>query len=290
LLYTPGVEQLFPGWARRIEAAFADEFPDASDVRVDRMRRQPMGADRGLYQLRVRWREGDQALSALLAMRPCPDAASCAREVEALEEAARAGVPAPRYWLVTPDDPPCLLFDWVAGRAFAGMYRQRLGAASAELLAELLVGLHDRTERDGAALCHGDYRPENVLLDASGRATVVGWSRAHRGDPIGDVARAVGLIEAEFGGLLRAPFLRAYRRHRPVPPDRLEALLESRRDRDATAQPDPPDRTRRRWDAPRSERADHRAGPRRDPGGPGGRLPPDARDWPPPRQRPGPRG
>jgi aminoglycoside phosphotransferase (APT) family kinase protein len=290
LLYIPNVEQLFPGWARRIEAAFADEFPDASDVRVDRIRRQPMGADRELYQLRVRWREGEPARSALLAMRLCPDAGSCVREVEALEEAGRAGVPAPAHWLVTPDDPPCLLFDWVEGRTFASMYRQRLPRASAELLAELLVQLHDGTERGGTALCHGDYRPENVLLDASGRATVVGWSHAHRGDPIRDVARAVDLIEADFGGLLRAPFLRTYRRYRPVPPDRLEALLESKRDRPTTAETDPPDRPGRRWDAPRPERADHGPRPRGDPGGPGGRLPPDARDWPPPRQRPGDRG
>jgi aminoglycoside phosphotransferase (APT) family kinase protein len=284
------VEELFPSWVRRIETAFADEFPDAADVRVDRLNRRPMGADRELYRLRVRWRERDQARSAILAMRLCPDAAGCAREVEALEEAGRAGVPAPGYWLVTPDDPPCLLFDWIDGRTFASLYRQRHPGASAEMLGELLVALHERTERGATALCHGDYRPENVLLGADGRPAVVGWSRAHRGDPIRDVARAVALIEAEFGGLLRAPFLRAYRRHRPVPPDRLEAFLESGRDRAPTEQADPADRPRRRWDPPGPERADHPARPARDPGGARGRLPPDARDRPPPRHRPGPRG
>jgi aminoglycoside phosphotransferase (APT) family kinase protein len=236
------MEQLFPAWARRIEAAFADEFPDAGDVRVDRIRRQPMGADRDLFQLRVRWREGGRARMALLAMRLCRDADGCAREAEALAEAARAGVPAPAYWLTTPDDPPCLLFDWVEGRTFTSMYRQRLAGATAELLAGLLVGLHDGTERGSSALCHGDFRGENVLLGAGDRATVVGWSRARRGDPTADVARSVELIEAEFGGLLRAPFLRAYRRHRPIPPERLEALLESRRDRATTAETDPADR------------------------------------------------
>jgi aminoglycoside phosphotransferase (APT) family kinase protein len=284
------VEQLFPVWARRLEAAFGDEFPDAADVRVDRLRRQAMGGDRDLFQLRVRWREAERAQTALLAMRLCPDAGRCAREAEALEEAGRAGVPVPAYWLITPDDPPCLLFDWVEGRTFGTMYRQRLPHASAELLAGLLAGLHDATERGGTALCHGDYRPENVLLDASGRATVVGWSHAHRGNPVGDVARAVEAIEAEFGGLLRSPFLRAYRRHRPIPPERLDALLESRCEGAVAAEADPADRPGRRRDAPRPERADHAARPRGDTGGPRGWLPPDARNRPPPGQRPRDRG
>jgi aminoglycoside phosphotransferase (APT) family kinase protein len=284
------VEELFPAWARRIERAFADEFPDASDVRVDRLRRQPMGGDRGLFQLRVRWREERQARTALLAMRLCSDAASCQREAEALEEAGRAGLPSPAYWLVTPDDPPCLLFDWVDGRTFASMYRQRLPAATAGLLADLLVELHDRTERGGSALCHGDYRPENVLLGEHDLPTIVGWREAHRGDPVADLARAVEVIEREFGGPLRAPFLRTYRRHRPVPPARLEAFLESRRDRATTAATDPPDRAGRRRDAARPGRADHAARPPGDTGGARGRLPADARDRPPPGRGAGDRG
>ena len=40
---------------------------------------------------------------------------------------------------------------------------------------------------DGAALCHGDFHPGNVLMTPRG-PVVIDWDSAGRGDPLGDVA------------------------------------------------------------------------------------------------------
>jgi aminoglycoside phosphotransferase len=204
------------GDPRRVESAFAEEFPDASRVRVDQLRPAAMGSDRDLVRLRVRWWEAGRPRAQLLAMRPAASAA----EAEALRTAERIGLPAPRYWLRMPD---ALLFEWVEGRTFATLYRARSRGVTAELLAELLARLH----ADGGAMCHGNYGPSSVLLDGRGQPTVVGWAAAHRGDRAADVARALRNVEVECGGVLRAPFLRAYRRLVPIAPDELMPFLES---------------------------------------------------------------
>jgi aminoglycoside phosphotransferase (APT) family kinase protein len=67
-------------------------------------------------------------------------------------------------------------------------------------------------------LCHGDYRPEKVLLDGNGTPWLVGWTRAGYGDPRLDLATAVVWLDDRYGAALRAPFLRIYRRTRPVEP------------------------------------------------------------------------
>ena len=195
--------------ARRIEAAFAEEFPDATGVRVDQMRPAAMGADRELVRLRVRWREGGAPKTQLLSMRR----GAAVGEAEALRKAEEIGLPAPRYWLRVGD---AVLFEWVDGRTFASMYRSRAPGVTAETLAELLAKLHVE------GLCHGDYGPSSVLLDGRLRPTVVNWARAHRGDRNRDVARAVRNVESEIGAVLRAPFLRAYRRIRPIAPEELD--------------------------------------------------------------------
>jgi tRNA A-37 threonylcarbamoyl transferase component Bud32 len=199
--------------ARRIEAAFAEEFPDATGVRVDRLETAAMGSDRELTRLRVRWREAGVPKTQLLAMRRGVKSA----EVEALRTAERIGLPAPRFWLRLAD---MLLFEWVEGRSFASLYRSRAQGVTAEVLAEQLAQLHV----EGEGLCHGDYGPSSVLLDGRLRPTVVGWARAHRGDRNRDVARAVANVERECGPVLRAPFLRAYRRIRPISPGELTEL------------------------------------------------------------------
>jgi aminoglycoside phosphotransferase (APT) family kinase protein len=48
--------------------------------------------------------------------------------------------------------------------------------------------------RDGTALCHGDFHPENVLFTARG-PVVIDWETATRGDPLGDVACTSRLIQ-----------------------------------------------------------------------------------------------
>src|SRR5579884_1179850 len=73
-----------------------------------------------------------------------------------------------------------------------------------------------------AVLCHGDYRPEKVLLKASGEPWLVGWAHAGYGDPRLDVATTALWLDEQYGGALRAPFLRIYRQTRPVEPTDLE--------------------------------------------------------------------
>ena len=202
--------------ARRIEAAFAEEFPEASHVRIDQARPAAMGVDRELVRLRVRWREGGAPKAQLLAMRQ----PAAPFEAEALRTAAQIGLPVPAYWLRTTH---ALLFEWVEGRTFASLYRSRAPGVTAETLAELLAQLHV----EGGGLCHGDYGPSSVLLDGRGRPTIVNWARAHRGDRDRDLARAVENVERECGAVLRTPFLRAYRRLRSVAPAALARFLES---------------------------------------------------------------
>jgi tRNA A-37 threonylcarbamoyl transferase component Bud32 len=196
--------------ASQIATAFAVEFPDAVGVRVDGIRPAAMGSDRELTRLRVRWRENGTPKSQLLAMR----SRSRPAEVDALLTAEQIGLPAPRFWLRLPG---AILFEWVEGRTFASLYRSRAKDATAELLGEMLARLH----LDGGGLCHGEYGPSSVLLDNRNRPTVVGWANASKGDRAADVARAVRNVEAEVGSVLRAPFLRAYRRLRPIAPEEL---------------------------------------------------------------------
>jgi len=84
---------------------------------------------------------------------------------------------------------------------------------------------------DGGALLHGDFHPGNILLSSHG-PVVIDWPNATRGDPHADVARTLLMIG---GGALppgtplvvrvgarvarrvvRAAYLRAYRRVRPL--------------------------------------------------------------------------
>jgi Ser/Thr protein kinase RdoA (MazF antagonist) len=86
-------------------------------------------------------------------------------------------------------------------------------------------------------LCHGDYHPGNILLDARG-PVVIDWENAATGDHTGDVARTLLLLRASEasirsrGGrlarralvtLLVARYLRAYERKRALDRARLAA-------------------------------------------------------------------
>ncbi len=91
---------------------------------------------------------------------------------------------------------------------------------------KLLEGLPDSDR-----LCHGDFHPANVLVDASGPVTI-DWTNARRGNPDADVART--LVTLRLGAppswtpvvlrvmalvgrsILTSAYLRSYRRLRPV--------------------------------------------------------------------------
>jgi aminoglycoside phosphotransferase (APT) family kinase protein len=66
-----------------------------------------------------------------------------------------------------------------------------------ELLpAESKKKIIDYLERlpDGTMLCHGDYHPDNILLQ-DGKAFVLDWMTASRGNPQADVARTSVLLQ-----------------------------------------------------------------------------------------------
>jgi aminoglycoside phosphotransferase (APT) family kinase protein len=102
-----------------------------------------------------------------------------------------------------------------------------LAAHALELLREL---------PDGAALCHGDFHPGNVLLSPRG-PVVIDWGNATRGDAAGDLGRTTlmlrrgslppgtrALIRAGAplaGGVFGASYRRAYSRLVPVDRARL---------------------------------------------------------------------
>lgn len=91
--------------------------------------------------------------------------------------------------------------------------------------------------RDGAALCHGDFHPGNVLLAAQG-PIVIDWENASAGEPAADVARTALLLDhgylyeigrlrrcwARFGlALFRTLYLRWYTRFSGVTRAQIEA-------------------------------------------------------------------
>ncbi|MFD1910018.1 phosphotransferase family protein [Paenibacillus rhizoplanae] len=50
---------------------------------------------------------------------------------------------------------------------------------------------------DGEKLCHGDFHPDNILMDD--KLWVIDWMTGVRGNPAADVARSV--IMFSIGGL-----------------------------------------------------------------------------------------
>ncbi len=56
------------------------------------------------------------------------------------------------------------------------------------------------------AVCHGDFHPLNILVDGD-RATVLDWTDAGKGDPVGDVARTALLLRVA-GVATTSPMLR----------------------------------------------------------------------------------
>lgn len=85
-------------------------------------------------------------------------------------------------------------------------------------------------------VCHGDFHPLNVIVDAVGGAVVIDWTDATLDDRHSDIARTAALLRsaavagdssieravlAVAGPVLAFVYLRAYRRLLPVDRDRL---------------------------------------------------------------------
>jgi uncharacterized protein (TIGR02172 family) len=89
---------------------------------------------------------------------------------------------------------------------------------------------------DGAALCHGDYHPDNVLLTRNG-AIIIDWGSASSGHPLADVARTALLFQvgeppssqvnkwllASARAFVRRAYVRRYLRLRPASKGELAA-------------------------------------------------------------------
>jgi aminoglycoside phosphotransferase (APT) family kinase protein len=75
--------------------------------------------------------------------------------------------------------------DWLAGNLDTA---PGLSAVDREAARRRLAELPD-----GAAVCHGDFHPGNVLLTAGG-LIVIDWGAATRGHPLGDVACTLRLM------------------------------------------------------------------------------------------------
>jgi Ser/Thr protein kinase RdoA (MazF antagonist) len=129
-----------------------------------------------------------------------------------------------------PDLPP--LGEALARRITAAPYLLAADRASALGALATLVG-----SSGAAALCHGDYHPDNVLLAPPG-PIVIDWENATIGDPVADVARTLLLLRSSEASipsatgrvvrralvtLLIALYLRAYGRKRPLDRARLAA-------------------------------------------------------------------
>jgi aminoglycoside phosphotransferase (APT) family kinase protein len=118
--------------------------------------------------------------------------------------------------------------------AMREVLRQRIELAqgfglSLDLASFALATLHALP--DGDRLCHGDFHPGNLLV-GDGGPTIIDWTNATCGDPLGDVARAwvilrlgsvpegssplLQRVEQAGRGVFVSSYLRAYRRRRPI--------------------------------------------------------------------------
>jgi len=91
------------------------------------------------------------------------------------------------------------------------------------------AGISGGTSSPGAVLVHGDYGPNNVLLDqrASAVIAVLDWEWAHAGDPLEDLAWCEFVIRLHHpaDAWALAGFYESYG-SRPAWPDLHDAIIE----------------------------------------------------------------
>jgi aminoglycoside phosphotransferase (APT) family kinase protein len=146
-------------WTERIGEAFVAAFPRAETPRIDRMRPVAVGEHDELWRFRMRWREPDGGGEAELALRVGLDDQGreiCLREARALRLAAAQELRVPAVWLASGGKGPSFVVaDWIEGEPFGVAWRRRREDASAEVLAELIVDLHERTNDRPTATAAG---------------------------------------------------------------------------------------------------------------------------------------
>lgn len=191
------------------------------------------------------------------------------REVENARAAATAGLPVPTvYERRAVDGRPGIVFEQIPGPTMLEQLGARPGTLlrNARRLARLhrqvhavqpsgLRSVRERLRRDvrdasgidaaardrvlavlaslpdGAALCHGDFHPGNVLV--ADPSAVIDWLDAGQGPPAADVARTTLLLGLSGGPAdrresarrerLRRWYLRYYRRQSPVDSETLRS-------------------------------------------------------------------
>ena len=115
---------------------------------------------------------------------------------------------------------------------------RRVAAASLAGLAPLLPWLRaHRPPPAAVVVCHGDFHPQNVLVDGATVSAVLDWPNALLAEPAFDVAATLNILRHVPAGLavpgplrwlaagaqrlLAARYLASYRRRRPLDPARL---------------------------------------------------------------------
>jgi aminoglycoside phosphotransferase (APT) family kinase protein len=136
-------------------------------------------------------------------------------ELDALRAMSQL-VPTPRV-LAVDEGTTTVTFARVAGRHGQELIDE--GHATEVLLAVggTLRRLHGGPARDDKAFVHGDYGPQNLLLDPDSFAVtvVLDWEFAHRGHPVEDLAWAEWIV----------------RMHHPAAVPELSALFDGYGDR-----------------------------------------------------------
>jgi tRNA A-37 threonylcarbamoyl transferase component Bud32 len=119
--------------------------------------------------------------------------------------------------------------------------RRRIDGLPPDILSpELKEGVLNLLSRlsDGAALCHGDFHPENVLITPHG-PVILDWMTAAQGNTLADVARTALILQLRSGSpgkqvtrsvdllrpLIRGAYLRRYFQLRPGSRSRLAAWM-----------------------------------------------------------------
>jgi aminoglycoside phosphotransferase (APT) family kinase protein len=111
---------------------------------------------------------------------------------------------------------------------------RRIARAKLDGLDALLGWLRARRPREGAtAICHGDFHPQNVLVEGGRVTGVLDWPNAIVADPVFDVAATLNILSFVPVGITSMPpalrwlarvvqpllarrYLARYRRQRPV--------------------------------------------------------------------------